>query len=76
MLKLKSEVWTNADGKRFVVLPEDDFARIAELLEDRGLSRILREAKRTDTDKAGIPFAEVKRQLAARRRNKSSSLAQ
>lgn len=73
MLKLKSQVWTNADGKRFVVLPEDDFARIAELLEDRGLSRILEEAKRTDTGTASIPFAEAKRQLATRRRNKSTS---
>ncbi len=68
MLKVKSQVWTNADGERFVVLPEDDFARITELLEDRGLSRILKEAKRTDTKKSGIPFAEVKRQLAAARR--------
>lgn len=70
MLKLRSEVWTNASGKRFVVLPEDDFQRITEMLEDRGLSRILREAKQTDTGKPGIPFAEVKRQLAARRRGK------
>ena len=70
MLKLKSEVWTNSNGKRFVVVPEDDFARIAEMLEDRGLSRILKEAKRADTGKPGIPFAEVKRQLAAQRRGK------
>lgn len=72
MLKLKSEVWTNPNGKRFVVLPEDDFARIAEMLEDRGLSRILREAKRNDTGTPGIPFAELKRQLAAQRRGKPS----
>jgi hypothetical protein len=73
MLKLKSEVWTNARGKRFVVVPEDDFARITELLEDRGLSRILKEAKGADTGKPGIPFAEVKKQLAAQRRGKSSN---
>lgn len=73
MPKLKSEVWTNAEGKRFVVLPEDEFARIAEMLEDRGLSRILKEAKRADTGKPAIPFAEVKRRLAAKRRNVSSS---
>ncbi len=69
-MRLKSEVWTNASGKRFVVVPEDDFARLAELLEDRGLSRILKEAKRTDTGNPGVPFAEVKRQLAAQRRGK------
>jgi PHD/YefM family antitoxin component YafN of YafNO toxin-antitoxin module len=71
MLKLKSEVWTNANGKRFVVVAEEDFARLAELLEDRGLSRILKQAKRADAGKAAIPFAEVKRQLAARRRRQS-----
>ncbi len=72
MLKSKSEIWTNAKGKRFVVLPEDDFARISELIEDAGLSRILREAKKADTGGPSIPFAEIKRQLAARRRRKSS----
>lgn len=49
MLKLKSEIWTNSKGKRFLVLPEDDFARISEVIEDAGLSRILREAKKSDT---------------------------
>ena len=72
MLKLKSEVWTNPNGRRFVVVPEDDFARLAEMLEDRGLSRILKEAKRADPGGPGIPFAEVKRQLAAQRRGHSS----
>ena len=71
MPKLKSEVWTNAEGKGFVVLPEDEFARIAEMLEDRGLSSILKEAKRADAGKPAIPFSEVKRQLAAQRRSRS-----
>lgn len=73
MPKLKSQVWTNASGERFVVMPEDDFARLAEMLEDCGLSRILEKAERTDTGKPGIPFAEVKRQLAAQRRSRSST---
>jgi hypothetical protein len=68
MLKLKSEIWTNSKGKRFVVLPEDDFARLSELIEDAGLSRIFREAKAADTNEPSIPFTEVKRQLAQRRR--------
>lgn len=68
MLKLKPQTWTDSRGKRFVVLPEDDFAKLAELVEDKGLSRLLREAKVADTGKAGIPFSEVKRQLAADRR--------
>lgn len=72
MPKLKSEIWTNSKGKRFVVLPEDDFARISELIEDAGLSRILREAKKADKGGPGIAFAEVKRQLAARRRKSAN----
>jgi hypothetical protein len=69
-MKLKSEIWTNPKGKRFVVVPEDDFVRLSELAEDAGLSRILKEAKEKDTNEAGIPFSEVKRQLAARRSRK------
>ena len=68
MTKLRSQLWTNEKGKRFVVLPEEDFLRISELVEDRGLSRILREAIESDTDEPSIPFAQVKRQLATRRR--------
>ena len=68
MIKLRSQLWTNEKGKRFVVLPEEDFLRMSELVEDRGLSRILREAIRTDTDAPSIPFSEVKRQLASQRR--------
>jgi hypothetical protein len=71
MLKLKSEIWTNPKGKRFVVVPEDDFARLSELIEDAGLLRIFRESKAADTGEPGIPFAEVKAQLAAMRRRKS-----
>jgi PHD/YefM family antitoxin component YafN of YafNO toxin-antitoxin module len=76
MPKMKSEVWTNPNGKRFVVLPEDDFERLTEMLEDAGLSRILREAKRAAAGQPTIPFAEVKRRLAAaraRRRRKTPS---
>ncbi|HZL35114.1 MAG TPA: hypothetical protein VFC78_07380 [Tepidisphaeraceae bacterium] len=44
----------------------------AKLLpEDVGLSRILRKAKKTDAGEPNIPFAEVKRRMAAHRRTKS-----
>jgi PHD/YefM family antitoxin component YafN of YafNO toxin-antitoxin module len=69
MTKLKTQLWTNPTGKRFVVLPEADFIRMSELIEDRGLSRILKEAIATDTDEPSIPLAEVKRQLAAQRQS-------
>lgn len=68
MTKLKTQLWTNDKGKRFVVLPEDDFIRFSELIEDRGLSRIFKEAIASDTDEKSIPFSEVKRQLAAQRK--------
>jgi len=68
MTKLRSQLWTNEKGKRFVVLPEEDYLRISELVEDRGLSRILREAIQSDTNEPSTPFAEVQRQLASRRR--------
>ena len=72
MTKLRSQLWTNEKGKRFVVLPEEDFLRLSDLIEDEGLSRILREAIESDTKEPSIPFAEVKRQLNARRRRASS----
>lgn len=71
MAKLKSEIWTNSKGKRFVVLPEEDFARLTELIEDAGLSRIFRQAKASDRGEPGIPYAQVKQQLAGDRRRRS-----
>ncbi len=68
MTKLRSQLWTNEKGKRFVVLPEEDFLRMSELVEDRGLSRILRDAIESDTDEPSIPLTEVKRQLTVQRR--------
>lgn len=67
MTKLKTQLWTNEKGKRFVVLPEEDFIRLSEQIEDRGLSRILKEAIASDSSKLSIPFSEVKRQLRTRR---------
>jgi hypothetical protein len=75
MIKLRSQLWTNEKGKRFVVLPEEDFLRMSELVEDRGLSRILREAIEQDTNEPSIPLAEVRRQLATHRRGSSKRKA-
>jgi hypothetical protein len=75
MVRLRSQLWTNEKGKRFVVLPEEDFLRMSELVEDRGLSRILREAIASDTDEPSIPLAEVKRQLAAKRQGSAKRKA-
>ncbi len=72
MTKLKTQLWTNPTGQRFVVLPEEDFIRMSELVEDRGLSRILKEAIASDTAEPSIPFSEVKRQLAAQRKGRAT----
>ncbi len=40
---------------------------MSELVEDRGLSRILREAIASDSAEPSISLAEVKRQLATDR---------
>ena len=63
MLKLHSEIWTNSHGKRFVVLPEDDFTRITELLEDRSLSRILKTAKKPTPPNPESPSPKSKNNL-------------
>lgn len=68
MLKVKPEIWTNPKGKRFVVLPEAEFERLAEMIEDAQLSRIFREAKAADRGEPGIPYDEVKRQMKSHRR--------
>jgi hypothetical protein len=43
--------------------------------EDRGLSRILRQAIARDSDEPSIPFSQVKRQLAAHRRSSTKRKA-
>ena len=68
MTKFRSQLWTDPKGKRFVVLPEADFIRMSELIEDRGLSRIFKESIQSDTTEPSIPLAEVKRQLSAQGR--------
>ena len=68
MPKLQSQLWTDPKGKRFVVLPEAEYLRLSELAEDRGLSRIMKDAIDSDSDAPSIPFDKVKKRLAARRR--------
>jgi hypothetical protein len=71
MVNFITQLWTNEKGKRFVVMPEEEFVRLSEMIEDRGLSRIFREAIATDANEPSISFDEVKRQLAASRRNRT-----
>lgn len=73
MVKLNPKFLKENGEAKFVVLTMSDYAAIQEALEDAEDARILEEAKRRDADGPRIPFAEVKRQLAAGRRRKSSS---
>lgn len=62
MLKIKPEFWTR-NGRKFVLLTDEDFVRVIEALEDVEDLRILRESRRRN---AGLPTytsAEVKRLL-------------
>jgi len=63
MLKIKPEFWTKRSGEEFVILKLSDFEKVQALLEDAGLSRILRDAKKKEAATATVPLAEVKKRL-------------
>jgi len=73
MLKLKPEFWTKNGREKFVVLSMGDFEKIQELIEDAGLSRILREAKDKEADAPTFSAAEVKRKLELARKRPAKS---
>jgi len=63
MVKLHPN-YINKEGKReYVILPYEEFSLIKSLLEDFEDLRDLREAKKTEGKKRGIPFAKVKAEL-------------
>jgi hypothetical protein len=70
MLKIKPEIWTRNRGEHFVILSLRDFEKIQELIEDAGLSRILRDARRRNAKSPGISLAEMKRRLGMTRPRK------
>ena len=63
MLKIKPEIWTKNGGERFVVLSMSDFEKVQEMIEDVGLSRILRDAKRRNANSPSRTLGQVKRRL-------------
>lgn len=74
MLKIKPEIWTRNGREQFVVLSMRDFEKIEEMIEDAGLSRILREARRKNAGSPTYTLDEVKRRLgiASPRKRKAS----
>ena len=71
MLKIKPEIWTKSGGKQFVVLSMRDFEKVQELIEDAGLSRILREARRRNANSPSISLDQMKRRLGMSTRGKA-----
>ncbi len=67
MLKLHPEILKKNGKKEFVVLPYEEFLKIQEALEDADDLRALRDAKRRDPGGPGIPLAEVRRRLNAKK---------
>lgn len=63
MLKIKPEIWTRNGREQFVVLSMRDFERVQELIEDAGLSRILRDARRNNAKSPGVPLEQMMRKL-------------
>jgi hypothetical protein len=73
MLKIKPKIWTKNGGEQFVVLSLRDFQKVQDLIEDAGLSRILRQARQHNADSPTYTLAEVKRRLGLTRRRAERS---
>jgi hypothetical protein len=63
MLKISPEYWTKNGREQYVVLRLSDFEKLQELIEDAGLSRILRDARRRNSGSSMISSAEMKQRL-------------
>ena len=63
MLKIKPQFWTRNGREQFVVLSMDGFEKVQDLIEDAGLSRILRQAKRKEASAPTISHEEMMRRL-------------
>lgn len=64
---LHPEFLTVNGRRQFAVLPYREFVALQERLEDMEDLLELRKAKKAEVNKPGIPLAEVKRRLAARK---------
>ncbi|MDB5321062.1 MAG: hypothetical protein JWN40_2693 [Phycisphaerales bacterium] len=73
MLKIKPEIWTKSGGEQFVILSLHDFEKVRDLLEDAGLSRIFRDAKRKEAAAPAISLAETKKRLGLTGRRSRAS---
>ncbi|MGB7156805.1 MAG: hypothetical protein WBD40_01985 [Tepidisphaeraceae bacterium] len=74
MLKIKREIWTKDDGDQFVMMSLRDFEKLQDMIEDAGLSRILRESVKRQANARTVSHREMKRMLslASPRKKKAS----
>jgi len=74
VLKIKPQFWTRNGREKFVLLSLDDFEKVQEMIEDAGLARILREAKRREANAPTISHDELLRRfgMKPKRRRKAS----
>jgi hypothetical protein len=63
MIKLHPEILRRDGKEQFAVLPYEEFLAIQQLLEDIEDSRLIEEAKASDSGEPGVPLEEVKRRL-------------
>jgi hypothetical protein len=63
VLKIKPEFWTRNGREKFVVLSMADFEKVQEMIEDVGLSRIMREARRKEANAPTVSHDQVLRRL-------------
>ena len=70
LLNIKPEIWTRNGGDQFVVLSMSDFEKVQELIEDAGLSRVLRQAKRRNAKSATLSLEQVKTRLGLNRKRR------
>ena len=73
MLKINPEIWTRNGRDSFVVLSMKDFEKVQDLIEDAGLSRIMRQAKRRQANSPTYTLDEVKRRLGIGGRKSAKS---
>ena len=67
MLNLHPEILERDGKKQFVILTYEEYLRIQEALADLEDLKDLREAKAKEGMARGIPLAEVRRRLLAKR---------
>jgi PHD/YefM family antitoxin component YafN of YafNO toxin-antitoxin module len=73
VFNIKREIWTKDDGKRYVMMSLRDFERLQDMIEDAGLSRILRDSKKRQANAPTVSHQQMKRLLGLTRPRKKKA---